>query len=113
LVQVDVGCGGRGARPTGRHGLPGGLQGAGLILLEVTKHRHEEGSRFLIGRLGGNRGALVLYGGGRIFVEGDRDVAEDLEIERAPWLELERGLVGTLGDAVVLGEEGYIVTVFA
>ena len=67
----------------------------------------------MIGWLGRNGGPLVLRGGGRVFVEGDGDVAENLEVERAAWLQLERGLVSALGDLVVLGEERNIAQLFA
>src|SRR5207248_766075 len=89
------------------------LQGSGLILCEVTKNRHKVGAGLLIGGLGRNGGPLVLRGGGRVFVEGDGDVAENLEVKRAAWLQLERGLVSALGDLVVLSEERNIAQLFA
>ena len=67
----------------------------------------------MIGGLGRNGGPLVLRGGGRVFVEGDGDVAENLEVKRAAWLQLERGLVSALGDLVVLSEERNIAQLFA
>ena len=67
----------------------------------------------MIGGLGRNGSPLVLRGGGRVFVKGDGDVAEDLEIKRTAWLQLERSRVSALSDLIVLGEEGNIAQLFA
>ena len=106
LVQVDEGGGRCRARPARRDRLPGCLQGDGLVFREISEHRHQEGAGLLVGWFGRDGGALVLGGGGRILVQGDGDVTQHLEVERAARLQFEGRLVGGLRHAVVLGEEG-------
>ena len=115
LVQVDVARGRRRAGAVSRRSDQPlrRQQRAGVVLRKVAEHRDQVGAGLLVRGLGGERGPLVLGGGGGILVEGDRDLAEDLEIEGAARLQLQGGPVGALGDRVVLGEKGNVAQLLA